>query len=114
MISASAKAQLAPFVDPSCHDPTHSMLSKDHFTNILNPVAGRVATTVLQYVVPRILFAWSNPGVPVDEVSFPTWEWITYLVRTRPNELLTGDLIGGQRRLESISVSTSNYAAVAA
>ncbi len=70
VISASAKAQLAPFVDSGCHDPTHSMLSKDHFTNILNPVAGRVATTVLQYVAPRVIFAWSNPGVPVDEVRF--------------------------------------------
>ena len=44
------------------------MLSKDHFTNLLNPCAGRVAATVLQYAVPRVLYAWENPGVPVDEV----------------------------------------------
>lgn len=44
------------------------MLSKDHFSNKLNGVAGRVASTILQYVAPRVLYAWQNPGVPVDEV----------------------------------------------
>ncbi|KAI1488857.1 heterokaryon incompatibility Het-C [Biscogniauxia mediterranea] len=68
VISASAKSQLEPWTNPHCTDPTHSMLSKDHFTNILNSCAGRVAATVLQYVVPRVLYAWENPGVPVDEV----------------------------------------------
>ena len=52
VISASAKSQLEPWTDPRCDNPTHSMLSKDHFTNILNSCAGRVAATVLQYVVP--------------------------------------------------------------
>ncbi|KAK8086593.1 putative heterokaryon incompatibility Het-C protein [Apiospora phragmitis] len=68
VIATSANAQLEPWRNPNCTDPTHSMLSKDHFTNILNPCAGRVAATVLQYAVPRILYAWENPGVPVDEV----------------------------------------------
>ncbi|KAI0804987.1 heterokaryon incompatibility Het-C [Xylaria sp. FL0064] len=68
VISASAHSQLEPWTNPNCSDPTHSMLSKDHFTNVLNPCAGRVAATVLQYVVPRILYAWENPGVPVNEV----------------------------------------------
>lgn len=44
------------------------MLSKDHFTNYLNPCAGRVAATILQYVAPRVIYAWQNPGVPVEEV----------------------------------------------
>ncbi|KAK8038794.1 heterokaryon incompatibility protein Het-C-domain-containing protein [Apiospora rasikravindrae] len=68
VIATSANAQLEPWRNPNCTDPTHSMLSKDHFTNVLNPCAGRVAATVLQYAVPRILYAWENPGVPVDEV----------------------------------------------
>ncbi|KAK7977966.1 hypothetical protein PG988_005456 [Apiospora saccharicola] len=68
VIATSANAQLEPWRNPNCTDPTHSMLSKDHFTNILNPCAGRIAATVLQYAVPRILYAWENPGVPVDEV----------------------------------------------
>ncbi|OTB04112.1 hypothetical protein M426DRAFT_36987, partial [Hypoxylon sp. CI-4A] len=68
VINASANSQLEPWKNPHCTDPTHSMLSKDHFTNVLNSCAGRVASTVLQYVVPRVLYAWDNPGVPVEEV----------------------------------------------
>ena len=52
IISASAHSQLEPWSNPRCSDPTHSMLSKDHFTNVLNSCAGRVASTILQYVVP--------------------------------------------------------------
>ncbi|KAI1004450.1 hypothetical protein K3495_g3763 [Podosphaera aphanis] len=68
VIEASANAQFEPWNDPYCTDPTHSMLSKDHFSNKLNGVAGQVATTILQYVTPRILYAWENPGVNVDDV----------------------------------------------
>lgn len=52
VISASANNQLEPWRNSTCTDPTHSMLSKDHFTNVLNSCAGRVASTVLQYTVP--------------------------------------------------------------
>ena len=52
IISASARSQLEPWDNPRCSDPTHSMLAKDHFTNILNSCAGRVAVTILQYAVP--------------------------------------------------------------
>jgi hypothetical protein len=52
VIGANAKSQLEPWRDPKCDNPTHSMLSKDHFTNVLNSCAGRVAATILQYVVP--------------------------------------------------------------
>jgi hypothetical protein len=55
VINASKDQQYGPWNDPSCTDPTHSMLSKDHFSNILNPVAGRVAATVLQYIVPYVI-----------------------------------------------------------
>ncbi|KAL5615186.1 hypothetical protein BROUX41_005243 [Berkeleyomyces rouxiae] len=68
IISASEHSQLGPWKDSRCTDPTHSMLAKDHFTNLLNSCAGRVAATVLQYAVPRVLYAWENPGVPIDEV----------------------------------------------
>lgn len=52
IITASARSQHEPWDNPRCSDPTHSMLSKDHFTNILNSCAGRVAVTILQYAVP--------------------------------------------------------------
>ncbi|EMR63459.1 putative het-c protein [Eutypa lata UCREL1] len=68
VITASANSQLEPWKNSRCTDPTHSMLSKDHFTNVLNSCAGRVASTILQYVVPRVLYAWEHSGVPVEEV----------------------------------------------
>lgn len=52
VIGADARSQLEPWKDPQCSNPTHSMLSKDHFTNVLNPCAGRVAVTVIQYAAP--------------------------------------------------------------
>lgn len=52
VISASARSQHEPWDNPRCSDPTHSMLAKDHFTNVLNSCAGRVAVTILQYTVP--------------------------------------------------------------
>jgi hypothetical protein len=52
VINSSSNSQLEPWKNPNCSDPTHSMLSKDHFTNILNSCAGRVAATIVQYVVP--------------------------------------------------------------
>ncbi|KAH9216984.1 heterokaryon incompatibility protein Het-C-domain-containing protein [Leptodontidium sp. 2 PMI_412] len=68
VVEASANSQFEPWNDAHCSNPTHSMLSKDHFSNKLNGVAGRVATTILQYVAPRVLYAWENPGISVDEV----------------------------------------------
>lgn len=52
LIETSANSQYEPWTNPRCDNPTHSMLSKDHFTHILNSCAGRVAATILQYVVP--------------------------------------------------------------
>jgi hypothetical protein len=68
VVEMSAKQQFAPWTDSNCSDPTHSMLSKDHFSNILNPPAGAVAAEILKYVAPRVLYAWQNPSVPVDQV----------------------------------------------
>lgn len=68
VIDASGKHQYEPWTDPYCSNPTHSMLSKDHFSNILNAPAGQVAACILQYVAPRVIYAMDNPGVPVDEV----------------------------------------------
>lgn len=68
VIDASGKHQYEPWTDPYCSDPTHSLLSKDHFSNILNEPAGQVASTILQYVAPRIIFAWQHPDIPVEQV----------------------------------------------
>lgn len=69
VIDASGKHQYEPWTDPFCTDPTHSLLSKDHFANILNEPAGHVATAIVRYVGPRVLYAWENPGVSETEVT---------------------------------------------
>jgi hypothetical protein len=68
VVDASGKHQYEPWTDPFCTDPTHSLLSKDHFSNILNEPAGQVAAAILQYVAPRIIYAWEHPNVPVNQV----------------------------------------------
>lgn len=68
VIDSSGKHQYEVWQDPYCSDPTHSLLSKDHFSNILNEPAGQVASTILQYVAPRIIYAWDKPNVPAHEV----------------------------------------------
>ncbi|KAF9882932.1 hypothetical protein FE257_004867 [Aspergillus nanangensis] len=68
VIDASGKHQYEPWTDPHCTDPTHSLLSKDHFSNILNEPAGHVASAILKYVAPRVLHAWQNINVPEQQV----------------------------------------------
>jgi hypothetical protein len=68
VVDSSKKTQFEVWADPTCSDPTHSMLSKDHFSNVLNEPAGLVASQVLEYVAPRVLYAWQHPDVPVEQV----------------------------------------------
>ena len=68
VVSASGRHQYEPWTDPVCTDPTHSLLSKDHFSNILNDPAGQVAAVIVKYVAPRIVYAWQHPDVPLNEV----------------------------------------------
>ena len=68
VVDASAKQQFLVFTDPHSTDPTHSMLSKDHFSNILNGPAGSVAAVILQYVAPRVIYGWDHPEVPEQEI----------------------------------------------
>ena len=68
VIDSSAKHQYEPWTDPNCSDPTHSFLSKDHFSNILNEVAGGVAAEIIKYAAPRVLYAWQDTSIPVERV----------------------------------------------
>lgn len=68
VVQSSGKHQFGPWEDPVCTAPTHSLLSKDHFSNILNGPAGAVAAAILQYVAPRVVYAWEHPEVPVEQV----------------------------------------------
>jgi hypothetical protein len=42
------------------------MISKDHFTNILNEPAGKVASQVLKWVVPQVVECWDDERADVD------------------------------------------------
>ncbi|KAK9353543.1 heterokaryon incompatibility protein Het-C-domain-containing protein [Lipomyces doorenjongii] len=54
--------------DPNSDNPTHSYLSKDHFSLYLNEPAGKVAKEVVSYVAPLIVQAWENTNIDADEV----------------------------------------------
>ena len=68
VLQASSQHQFETWTDPICTDPTHSLLSKDHFANVLNEPAGNVASAILKYVVPRVLRAWQHSHIPEQEV----------------------------------------------
>lgn len=68
VINSSGKHQYEVWTNPHCSDPTHSMLSKDHFSNVLNDPAGNVAAEILKFIAPRVLYAWEHPDVPVQQV----------------------------------------------
>ncbi|EIM92702.1 Het-C-domain-containing protein [Stereum hirsutum FP-91666 SS1] len=60
--------QYTVFDDPEASDPSHSLLSKDHFQLILNEPAGKIAQTVVQYSVGHIVKAWADDGEDADQV----------------------------------------------
>ena len=68
VVESSAQHQFEPWTDPHCTNPTHSMLSKDHFSNVLNEPAGHVAAEVVKFIAPRVLYAWQHPNVPIDQI----------------------------------------------
>ena len=64
--------QYKVFDDPDASDPSHSLLSKDHFNLILNEPAGKIAQVVVENTVNEIVQAWadnSDPDQVIDRVS---------------------------------------------
>lgn len=66
IIESSVAQQHIVFNDDNSSDPTHSMLSKDHFSNVLNEPAGKVASQVLKWVVPQLIACWDDERIDVD------------------------------------------------
>lgn len=66
IIQSSKEKQLIEFHDNHSTNPTHSMLSKDHFSNILNEPAGKVASQVLKWVVPQLIACWDDERIDVN------------------------------------------------
>lgn len=68
IIASSENEQHVVFNDDDCSDPTHSMLSKDHFSNILNEAAGKTASKVVAWVVPQLMEAWDDDGIDTERL----------------------------------------------
>ncbi|OCT49783.1 hypothetical protein CLCR_06651 [Cladophialophora carrionii] len=66
IIQSSVAQQHIVFNDDHSSDPTHSMLSKDHFSNVLNEPAGKVARQTVKWVVPQIVACWDDESVDVE------------------------------------------------
>lgn len=66
IIQSSKDKQLVVWLDDNSTDPTHSMLSKDHFSNILNEPAGKVASQVLKWVVPQLIACWDDERIDAN------------------------------------------------
>lgn len=66
VIASSKDKQLVVFNDDHSTDPTHSMLSKDHFSNILNEPAGKIASQVLKWVVPQLIQCWDDERIDAN------------------------------------------------
>ncbi|KIY02468.1 uncharacterized protein Z520_02607 [Fonsecaea multimorphosa CBS 102226] len=66
IIQSSLAQQHIVFNDDNSSDPTHSMLSKDHFSNILNEPAGKVAHQTVKWVVPQIVACWDDERIDVE------------------------------------------------
>ncbi|KAG4424317.1 hypothetical protein IFR04_002558 [Cadophora malorum] len=67
VLKTSEKGQYEVFENDNCTDPTHSMLSKDHFSNVLNTIAGQIACATVKFTVPRIVDSWSDEGKDVRQ-----------------------------------------------
>ncbi|KAI9806575.1 MAG: hypothetical protein M1833_003762 [Piccolia ochrophora] len=66
VIESSRAKQLIVFHDDHSSDPTHSMLSKDHFSNVLNEPAGKIASQVLKWVIPQVMECWDEERADID------------------------------------------------
>ncbi|KAK8091337.1 Het-C-domain-containing protein [Apiospora phragmitis] len=65
IIQSSEDQQHRVFHDDLASDPTHSMLSKDHFTNLLNEPAGKTAQEMVRWVVPQLMEAMDDESLSV-------------------------------------------------
>ncbi|KAG2154191.1 Het-C-domain-containing protein [Suillus bovinus] len=61
--------QYEVFNVPYASDPTHSLLSKDHFNLILNEPAGNIAKIILKHTVNLITKAWDDSSLNAKQIT---------------------------------------------
>ncbi|KAG9105406.1 hypothetical protein FRC07_009308, partial [Ceratobasidium sp. 392] len=59
--------QYEVFNNPDASDPSHSLLSKDHFGLILNEPAGKIALVVVKHTVELVVQAWYDHNRDVGQ-----------------------------------------------
>ncbi|KAK6075800.1 nima-interacting protein [Seiridium cupressi] len=65
---ASKSASAAVYEDGSeASDTSHSDLSKDHFSNVLNQPAGLLATVTTNWTVQQVVKCWDDPNIDAAE-----------------------------------------------
>lgn len=65
----SGDDQIEVWKNPRASDPTHSQLSKDHFSLYLNEPAGKVAAVIVLHVVPLVVAAWGDNSIDPNSVT---------------------------------------------
>ncbi|CEJ94893.1 hypothetical protein VHEMI10400 [[Torrubiella] hemipterigena] len=67
---AAAKGESAAIYekDSDSSDPSHSDISKDHFSNILNPPAGMLATVTTNWATQNIVRCWDDESINEKDV----------------------------------------------
>lgn len=65
-VITGSDAQWEVFNTTTSTDPTHSLLSKDHFRTILNEPAGLIARMVTVNTVDKMVRVWENPTADVN------------------------------------------------
>lgn len=90
--------QTVVFDDDNASDPTHSVLSKDHFDLWLNEPAGLAAVAVVKHTVPLIVEAWSDHNAPVDRVIDTILEAIHHPYWARDDSAIQNEMLDVVRR----------------
>ncbi|KAE8417022.1 heterokaryon incompatibility protein Het-C-domain-containing protein [Aspergillus pseudocaelatus] len=67
IIQSSREQQHIVFENDESSNPTHSMLSKDHFSNVLNEPAGRVASQIIKWTVTQLMECWDSEEIDITK-----------------------------------------------
>ncbi|KAE8338216.1 heterokaryon incompatibility protein Het-C-domain-containing protein [Aspergillus arachidicola] len=65
VIQSSREQQHIVFGNDESSNPTHSMLSKDHFSNVLNEPAGALASKIIKWTVPQLMECWDSEDIDI-------------------------------------------------
>ncbi|QRV83280.1 heterokaryon incompatibility protein Het-C protein [Ceratobasidium sp. AG-Ba] len=63
----NSEDQYEVFNNPYASDPSHSLLSKDHFDLVLNEPAGKIARVTVKHTVELVVQAWSDRNQDVGQ-----------------------------------------------